>query len=297
MRKALIPAAGLGTRMFPATKAVKKELLPMITPDGVCKPILQSIVEEALSAGCDDIAIIVRPADRDLIASYFSPCSDAQLARLKDDGKAQAAHLADISRHISYVEQREQQGFGHAVHCARDWADGQPVLLLLGDHLYSSNEARSCARQLLDAFDSLEPRATLSLYQAPGSTVHHYGTAGGSWANPQHTLLDIAEFAEKPSLDYARQHLAVPGLPHDTFLCVYGQYVFTPDVFRILGEQIAANRRLKGEFQLTTALDELRQTQGLRGFMVNGEHFDTGQPREYLSSILAFANKRLPTTP
>lgn len=293
MKKALIPAAGLGTRMFPATKAVKKELLPIVTPDGICKPILQAIVEEAVEAGADDVAIIVRPEDQPLLEAFFAAPEAAYAQRLPAFAREQCDALTVLGSHVSFIQQREQLGFGHAVYCAKDWAGDEPVLLLLGDHIYCSNTEKSCAKQLIDAFESHEPHAIVSLYQAPGEAVHHYGTVAGRWLDDKQDVLDLTEFAEKPSLDYAQQHLAIPGLPDNTFLCVYGQYVLTPDVFQILGQQIQDGVKVKNEFQLTTALEELRRQKGMYGFMVQGEHYDTGQPREYLASLIAYAQHTL----
>ncbi|MBR6060064.1 MAG: NTP transferase domain-containing protein [Victivallales bacterium] len=291
VRKAIIPAAGLGTRMFPATKAVKKELFPVVTPDGLCKPILQTIVEEVVNAGVEDIAIIVRPSDEKAIADFFAPVEPSYYERLPEWAKQECRHLEELGRKITFIRQTEQLGFGHAVYCAREWTHDEPTLLLLGDHLYSSNTEKSCASQLIEAFNQCGCHAIVSLYPAPGNMVHHYGTATGSWANPEHTIIKLTEFAEKPTLEYARQHLTLENYPQDQFLCVYGQYVLTPELFEILGRQIENNVRQKGEFQLTTALDELRATSGMFGYLVDGKHLDTGQPMEYLQSLNSFMNK------
>ena len=293
VRKAIIPAAGLGTRMFPATKAVKKELFPVVTPDGRCKPILQTIVEEAVEAGAEEIAIIVRPDDEKTIANFFAPIEPSYFARLPEWAQEECRHLESLGKKITFICQTEQLGFGHAVYCAKQWTDNEPVLLLLGDHLYKSNTEKNSAMQLIEAFNQCGGHAIVSLYPAPGNMVHHYGTATGNWANPEHTIIKLTEFAEKPSLEYARAHLVLDNFPPDQFLCVYGQYVLTPELFEILGRQIANNIRQKGEFQLTTALDELRATSGMFGYIVDGEHLDTGQPREYLISMNEFSLKRI----
>ena len=164
---------------------------------------------------------------------------------------------------------------------------------MLGDHLYKSNTEKNSATQLIEAFNQCGGHAIVSLYPAPGNMVHHYGTATGNWANPEHTVIKLTEFAEKPTLEYARAHLALDNFPPDQFLCVYGQYVLTPELFEILGRQIANNVRQKGEFQLTTALDELRATDGMFGYIVDGEHLDTGQPAEYLLSMNHFSQKNI----
>lgn len=291
LRKAVIPAAGLGTRMFPATKAVKKEMFPVVTPDGVCKPIIQTIIEEAIDAGAEDIAIIVRPEDEKVFADYFSPVSDALYERLPEAARQQSRVLSEIGQRLTFIHQQEALGFGHAVFCARDWVGNEPFLLLLGDHIYSSRTAISCAAQLLDAFTQHGRKSIVSLYQAPGTEVHHYGTVTGTWVDQRQQVLALTEFAEKPSLDYAREHLALPGLGKDQFLCVYGQYILTPEIFTILGRQIADGVRQRGEVQLTTALDALRESEGMLGFLVDGDHYDTGQPFAYLQSLQDFGHK------
>ncbi len=294
VRKALIPAAGLGTRMFPATKVVKKELFPVVTPEGRCKPLIQTIVEEAFSAGAEEIGIIVRPNDEPTLAGLFSPVPEEYFNQLPDWAQEECRKLQEMGRRITFIHQTEQLGFGHAVYQARQWIGDEPVLLMLGDHIYSSKTEVSCARQLVDAFEAAGSElAIVSVYPAPGSTVHHYGTVAGEWTDVNRKVLKLSQFAEKPSLDYARKHLAMKGLiDDDQFLCVYGQYILTPELFDILGNQIARNIRQKNEFQLTTALEELRAKRGMLALMVDGWHYDTGQPKEYLESLLAYSKKQ-----
>ncbi len=292
VRKAIIPAAGIGSRMFPGSRAVKKELFPVVTPEGECKPVIQLIVEEALSAGVEEIAIVVGPGEASQIREFFSPVPAAIRSRLSEKAQAQCRHLEELGKRVTFIEQPEPLGFGHAVYCAREWVGDEPVLLLLGDHIYRSATETSCATQLLEAYRRLGGRCVLSVCQVPRDMVHCYGTLTGTWSDRAKTLLDVTEFAEKPSLDYARGHLAVEGLPSDVFLCVFGQYVLTPDLFQVLGRQIDANVRQKNEFQLTTALDELRASQGLCALAVAGTHFDMGQPAEYLDSLMQYAQKR-----
>jgi len=289
VRKAVIPAAGLGTRMFPATKAIKKEMFPIVTPDGVCKPLIHNILDEAAAAGAEDFAIIVRPGDEKIFGDYFSATAPDYFDRLGAAARQQAERIADLARHITYIHQEQQLGFGHALHATRNWVGDDPFLLLVGDHIYFSYAAKPSAAQLTECFASHDGASVISLYQAPGQDVHHYGTVCGTWLPNSANTLRLTRFVEKPNLDFARQHLAMPGLPDDTFLCVYGQYVLTPDIFPILAEHIAKGNRQKGEIQLTPALDELRQQQGMLGFIVDGEHYDTGQPFAYVDSLAAYA--------
>ncbi len=289
VRKAVIPAAGLGTRMFPATKAVKKEMLPLVTPDGQCKPVLLAIVEEAVGAGIEEVAIVVRAGDEPFYEQFFRGLpSPEHYNKLSERARKACQELLEIGRRVTLIPQAEQLGFGHAVYCAREWVGEEPFLLLLGDHIYASDTDCSCARQVLDAFHAGGQISVVGAYVAPASEVCHYGTMAAQWLGPEKSLGTVTDIAEKPSADYAREHLATPGLPPDHFLCVYGQYVLTPRVFEHLERQIAADQRQAGEIQLTTALEALRRDQGLVTVVVQGQHYDTGLPVTYLRSILSY---------
>lgn len=289
VRKAVIPAAGIGTRMFPATKAVKKELLPIITPDGVMKPILLAIIEEAVSAGIEEIAVIVRACDEAFFRDVFtSPPPPEVYTRLPDRARELCDELLEFGRRLTFIPQETQEGFGHAVFCAREWVGNEPFLLMLGDHIYVSKTDVSCARQFVSAFEASGKKSVLGLYIAEADEVSHYGTVTGAWIDEHRRVLEISELSEKPSLDYARNSLVTEGIGADHFLCIYGQYVLTPKIFDHLALEIESDQRQGGEFQLTTALEALRQDEGVLGCLVQGEHYDTGQPVNYLNSLVAY---------
>jgi UTP--glucose-1-phosphate uridylyltransferase len=288
-RKAVIPLAGLGIRMFPASKAVKKELFPIVTPDGRCICLLQRLLEEACSAGIEQVGLIVRPGDERLFAALFEPLEPSLHERLSPSAKAEEATLRSLGGKITFLPQAAQDGFGHAVYCARDWVGGEPFLLMLSDHIYVTSGSASCSKQLIKAFRGNGEKSVISLYPVHGENVCHYGTGAGTWLQDDDQTLELTRFVEKPSLDYARRHLRVSKMQEDTFLCVYGQYVLTAEIFALLGEQIAANQRQRGEFQLTSALAELSRKGRLLGFKVEGKHYDTGQPMTYVRSLAGFA--------
>jgi UTP--glucose-1-phosphate uridylyltransferase len=201
----------------------------------------------------------------------------------------------DIGRHIKFITQTAQEGFGHAVYCAKEAIGNEPFLLLLGDHLYRSNTDRSCAQQLLDAYHQ-HGTSIVGLRRTPGEDIAAFGTVAGVWLTDGDRqaggqLLNVTEFAEKPTVDYARTHLLVPGLPDNEYLTLFGQYIIKPQIFTYLEEHITHNVRERGEFQLTSALDRLRQEDGFHGLIVDGKRYDIGLPEHYLETLRTFSSE------
>jgi UTP-glucose-1-phosphate uridylyltransferase/mevalonate kinase len=290
VRKALIPAAGFGTRLFPASKATKKELFPVIDRDGIAKPAILLIVEEALEAGIEEIIIIVQEGDLDDFRTFFKEqISIENYNKLPAHFQEYARRILEIGRRVSFVVQQTQEGFGHAVYCARDAIDGEPFLLMLGDHLYRSDGERSCARQLMDAYQQ-HGKSILGLRRTPEDQIANFGTAAGVWLEDE-LLLSVTEFAEKPTIDYARSNLRVPGLPEGEYLTVFGQYILTPQLFEFLEEHIKNNVRERGEFQLTSALDRLRREDGFLGLIMDGKRYDIGLPQYYLETLSSYSKE------
>jgi UTP-glucose-1-phosphate uridylyltransferase/mevalonate kinase len=290
VRKAVIPAAGFGTRLFPATKATKKELFPVIDQDGVAKPAILYIVEEALNAGIEEIIIVVQEGDLEDFRSLFNTqISIENYNKLPRHFQQYAQRLLEIGGHIHFAIQTMQDGFGHAVYSAREAIGDEPFLLMLGDHLYRSAGPRSCAQQVLDAYHQ-HGISVVGLRRTPENDIAAFGTVTGVWLD-RNQLLNITEFAEKPTVDYARDHLFVSGLPEGEYLTLFGQYVIKPAIFDYLTEHIRNNVRERGEFQLTSALDRLRQEDGFHGVMVDGTRFDIGLPEHYLETLRTFAQK------
>jgi UTP-glucose-1-phosphate uridylyltransferase/mevalonate kinase len=288
VRKAVIPAAGFGTRLFPASRVTKKELFPVIDRDGIAKPVILLIVEEALAAGVDQVIVIVQQHDLPAFQSLFDgPVTIENYNKLPRSSQDYARRILEIGRQITWVVQPAQEGFGHAVYCAREAVGNEPFLLLLGDHLYRSYTDRPCARQIVDAFEQ-HGLSVLGLRRTPEEQIGNFGTVTGIWQD-EGRLLNLTEFAEKPTVDYARAHLRVEGVPEGEYLTVFGQYVIKPQVFGYLEEHITNNVRQRGEFQLTSALDRLRKEDGLLGLMVEGRRYDIGLPEFYLETLRTFA--------
>ena len=287
VRKALIPAAGFGTRLFPATKATKKELFPIIDRDGVAKPAILLIVEEALEAGLDEVIIIVQEEDLEGFRSFFNDqISIENYNKLPRHFQDYSRQILDMGRHVKFHIQTAQEGFGHAVYCAKESIGDEPFLLMLGDHIYRSTSERSCARQLLDAYQQ-HGVSMVGIRLTSESQISNFGTVGGVWAEDKE-ILSVTEFAEKPTVDYARQNLRIPGLADGDYMTVFGQYIIKPQIFDYLEENIRNNVRERGEFQLTSCLDRLRQEDGFMGLTIEGQRFDIGLPDYYLDTLQAY---------
>lgn len=288
VRKAVIPAAGYGTRLFPATKAAKKELFPIIDRDGIAKPAILLIVEEALEAGIEQVIIIVQADDLDAFRDFFTQqVSIENYNKLPRPFQEYARRILEIGRRVTFVTQTTQQGFGHAVWCVKDAVGDEPFLLMLGDHIYRAPGDTSCARQLIDEYQQ-HGTSILGLRRTPEADIANFGTVVGVWLEDDR-LLSVTEFAEKPTLDYARHSLRVTGLPDDEYLTVFGQYIIKPQIFDYLEEHIQHNVRERGEFQLTSALDRLRQEDGFMGLIMDGRRYDIGLPQYYLETLATFS--------
>lgn len=287
VRKAVIPAAGFGTRLFPASKAMKKELFPVIDKSGRAKPAIMAIVEEAINAGIEEVCLIVQPGDTELFESFFqTPPRIEHYNKLSKENQAYCDALLELGSRVSFVTQDVQEGFGHAVYCAREWVGNEPFLLMLGDHLYGSDEERCCARQVVEAYERVG-HSVVGLKMTPIEQLSNFGCVTGAWRE-ENSLLSLTEIYEKPDPEYAMEHLHVDGMDVDQFLTVFGIYVLQPQIFEFLERNITHNLRERGEFQLTSCLDELRKADGFSGYVVKGRRFDIGLPEEYRQTVIEF---------
>ncbi|MBW4619519.1 MAG: UTP--glucose-1-phosphate uridylyltransferase [Cyanosarcina radialis HA8281-LM2] len=287
VRKAVIPAAGFGTRLFPATKAVKKELFPIVDRHGRAKPVIMAIAEELISAGIEEIGIVVQPGDRSLFADFFhAPPKSELFDKLSRENQIYSQYIQDLGNKITILTQDRQEGYGHAVFCAKSWVGDEPFLLSLGDHVYLSATEISCARQILDVYDRVN-QSVVGLTTMPAEIIHKAGCVAGIWQE-FNSIISIAQLTEKPDIAYAQTHLRVEGMAENIFLCVFGLYVLTPKIFDYLAANINSNIREKGEFQLTSSLDRLRQAEGMTGYLIQGRCFDTGLPETYRQTIIDF---------
>ena len=289
VRKAVIPAAGFGTRLFPASKAIKKELFPIIDQSGKPKPVIMAIVEEAINAGIEEVCLVVQDRDQELFERFFkTPPLIENFNKLSKEDREYSEYLMELGQRVTFVTQDVQEGFGHAVLCTREWVNDEPFLLMLGDYLYASDNEVSCARQILDVYDRVA-HSVVGLKATPSDQLYKLGCVTGTWQEPS-TILSITEFYEKPAVEYARQRLHVEGMDADEFLTVFGMYVLVPKIFDYLEENITHNLREQGEFQLTSCLDKLRKEDNFSGYVVKGKCFDVGVPEAYRQAMIDYRN-------
>ena len=288
VRKAIIPVAGYGTRMFPATKVVKKELFPVVDRDGIAKPALLILLQELEKAGIEQIGLIISPEDkpdfdrlfkRDLAIDHYRKLSRP----LRDLNVA----IQQLGQKITYIYQQEQLGFGHAVYQARDFAGQDPVLMLLGDHIYSS-AGKTCAEQILEAFER-SGQLTVALDEIPVERTMYYGTLTGQFLDAECRHMQVSNMVEKPTAEYARGYLGVRDKKGEArYYCVFGQYVLTPKVFELLERNIREGRKNGSEYELTGVLQEICQTDGMMGYRVDGKRYDIGIPQAYRETVSTF---------
>ena len=271
VHKAVIPAAGFGTRMLPFAKSVPKELIPLVD-----KPVLQYVVEEAVGAGADEILIIISSGKEALIR-HFEPAVELE-KRLAQSGKTalldqmqKLNHLADIK----FVYQQELKGLGDAVSMAKDFAGSDPVLVLLGDTVMDSTVTKSVAGQLVDVYEKTDS-SVVALEKVPDEKVSSYGIADGTEIADR--ILKLSRLVEKPALADAPSRLAVAA-----------RYLFTPEIFTALEETSAG---LHGEIQLTDAIVKLMKNESVYGCRICGRRYDLGTPAGFVMANVEFALRR-----
>ncbi|MFO0955960.1 MAG: sugar phosphate nucleotidyltransferase [Isosphaeraceae bacterium] len=270
--EAVITAAGRGVRQFLGADTVQRSLLPVVDRDGLAKPILQIIAEEAFDSGIEEIAVVCAPGDETGYRRHFQ----AQAAYLRSLGdRADEDRFADFEARLRFCVQEEPLGYGHAVWSAREFADDQPILLLLGDHLYVSAEQRRCARQLLDLAEA--EQCSASAVQATREhLIHQYGTVAARRLADRPDVYAIDEVIEKPNPTLAELRLQVPGLRAGHYLCFFGMHVLTPAVFDMLGDLVRDDRRELGVIQLSTALNQLARREKYLALETRGSRYNLG---------------------
>jgi UTP--glucose-1-phosphate uridylyltransferase len=266
VKKAVIPAAGFGTRMLPITSVVPKELLP------VCgRPVIQHVVQEAVAAGISEV-ILVLSEGKEAVADYFRPnkkLTDQLLKTGKHAELQQLERIWDMAK-VTVVYQDEQLGLGHAVLCAKDAVGNEPFAVLLGDCIIQTDDCDSFTKQLVKAFNFFE-RSVVGVEPVEECMIHRYGIFEGR--EFEDGIYTGTRVVEKPDQNETNSNLA---------FCA--RYIFTPDIFTFLDN---TERGLGNEIQLTDAMNSLLQFKGLNAWKLKGERFDVGDPKGLLYANLS----------
>lgn len=271
IRKAVIPAAGYGTRFLPATKATPKEMLPIVD-----KPTIQYIVEEALASGIEEILIISGHAKR-AIEDHFDSAPALEM-ELEKKGKTELLKLVrDIGAiKIHYIRQQQMRGLGDAILCARAFVQDEPFAVLLGDDVVYNGEGRPALKQLIDVYNETES-SVLGCQTVPEEKVSSYGIIKGEPTDDARTMR-VLDMVEKPAVEDAPSRMAV-----------LGRYIITPAIFDILAHTLPGKG---GEIQLTDALQVLADRQPVYAYDFEGTRYDLGDKLGFLKATVEFALRR-----
>jgi UTP--glucose-1-phosphate uridylyltransferase len=292
VRKAVITAAGRGTRQYPASTAVQKEMFPLVDRDGLTKPVIQIIAEEAIDAGIEEICIVTAPGEEKQYRDYFRRLDDQMIRSFRGKNWAilESEKLAAFGERLHFAEQATPEGFGHAVFQARSFVGNEPFLLLLGDHIYISETKDRCAQQLIRVFETYLLDAVSGVQPTLERHLHLFGVIRGSPIDANRGIYHADLIIEKPSIEVARETLATPGLLAGNYLAHFGMHVFSPKIFDSLEYIIRNSVSDRGEYQLTSAQEHLRTTTDKYWCVVTqGQRYDTGIPYGLMETQLALA--------
>jgi UTP--glucose-1-phosphate uridylyltransferase len=290
IRKAVIPIAGLGTRHFPASHAVKKELFPVVGADGIARALFHYHLLELDAGGIEEICIIVQPGEDATVKNYLRGPDANYLKRLEKYPALlhEAAQMKKFSERVTFAVQHTQEGYGHAVFQTKNFANGEMVLLGLGDHLFRGSPV-SPYRELADMAKISGGKSVSAVNRISANELKGYGTIAGQRRAANSRLIDISLIIEKPAVAVAQEKLHVDGLPPQTWLGWFGMHLLAPSIYEILGEMIRDNVRDNGEFQLTRAQEIQRQREGYLALEMTGaQRFDFGVPDDFVASVQNF---------
>ena len=290
VKKAIIPVAGNGTRMFPITKSIKKAFLPIIDEDGIIKPVILCLLEEVIDAGIEEVCLVIDEADQPEFDNLFNkPLSAEFTSKLSEEMLRYESKILSIGKKITYVYQKEKLGLGHAVSLCREFADNNPVLLVLGDQLYKTNASKNCTEQIIDSFEK-SGLLTVSVCEVDKDNVSRYGILSGEIQDGDRYFF-VDKMVEKPEVNIAEKQYYTKYYNQKKYYAVFGEYILTEDVFNILDEHIKNNIKEKNEFQLTSALDEARALNGMIAYITDGEMLDVGNVESYKNTFIRKAKK------
>jgi UTP--glucose-1-phosphate uridylyltransferase len=287
IQKAVITAAARNERLYPAATTVQKSMLPVIDVDGINKPIIQIIAEEALQSGIEEICIVCAAGDEERYLESFQTLYNTSLKMHQQDHGAgsQAENIKNILDRLTFIVQREPQGYGHAVYQAKEFVKNEPFLLLHGDYLSISHLSdKRCSKQIIDL--ALEEECSVA---AVNPTVEHeiskYGTLTGRSYKTYKGVYQVETIIEKPSVSRAELELKTPGLRTGYYLCFFGMYVFQPALFDLLSEEIQENPGMN--ILLTPVQQKLAKKEKYLALEIQGRRYDTSKMFGLLQAQIA----------
>jgi UTP-glucose-1-phosphate uridylyltransferase/mevalonate kinase len=294
VRKAIIPVAGFGTRLYPATRSLKKDFFPIPCADGMVRPVILILLEELVKSGVEEICLVLGSEEERIQYTEFfeRQLSEEHLRKLNKEAQEYENRILDIGKRLRYVYQREKRGFGHAVYQAMEFTGGEPVLLLLGDTLYRSQTNKPCALQLIERYERYN-QLMVSIHPIPLAEVSHYGILSGVWEDKDNTILNVSVMHEKPKASYSEEFLGVRNKDGEKeYYSVFGQYILTPEVFVQLEADVQkadAEGDTTREIELTAALEAVRQKSGMIGVRLKGIMYDMGNPNALRNCVRYFS--------
>lgn len=284
--RAVIPLAGLASRLYPATKVFPKALLPVPGRDRSLRPAVDWIVREVLDSGVDEVVLIVSPRDGDLIRRYFN---EPPGGMLEGAGGRRILHawseLKELSQHLRYIYQQQPGGFGQAVLQARAVVGSQPFVLLLGDHLYRSHSPVSCLRQVLDIGEQFG-KGVLGICRCFESDVSQRGLVGVRSLPNQSRVFELVDMREKPTDSEVLSTLQIPGSVPPQYFCLFGIYLLPSQFMDYL--YTASQQQNQGELDLSAALCSWIYSDGGLAYEVDGEFLDIGTPAGFRNTVVHF---------
>ena len=294
VRKAIIPVAGFGTRLYPATRSLKKDFFPIPCADGMVRPVILILLEELVKSGVEEICLVLGSEEERIQYTEFfeRQLSEEHLRKLNKEAQEYENRILDIGKRLHYVYQHEKRGFGHAVYQAMEFTGGEPVLLLLGDTLYRSQTNKPCALQLIERYERYN-QLMVSIHPIPLAEVSHYGILSGVWEDKDNTILNVSVMHEKPKASYSEEFLGVRNKDGEKeYYSVFGQYILTPEVFVQLEADVQkadAEGDTTREIELTAALEAVRQKSGMIGVRLKGTMYDMGNPNALRNCVRYFS--------
>ena len=287
VRRAIIPVAGYGTRLFPETRCTNKSFLPVMD-NGILKPVILCLIEEIIDAGIEEVCLIIdREDQKDYDRLFKQKLPEEIISKLSPEMLNYEAKIRDMGKKIKYVYQEEKLGFGHAVSLCSDFANDEPVLLVLGDQLYKSFDNKSCTEQFLDSYTDPKKLA-ISVCEVALSEVYKYGILCGKLDKGSNTF-DVNKMVEKPQPDICEEKYYTKVNREKKYFAVFGEYILTSEVFELLKREVK-NKKTSGEIGLTSVLDEVRERSGMVAFIPHGEMYDMGNTKGYVDTFINKAN-------